>query len=391
MKRAFLSCVSFVVTVAVQAAQPCVQLPASLFHEVTSVFPEGVPEGAWISGSGKTLGILVPELPKGHKLFLLRGEKIVSELWLEAPTNPPFPRPPSFALVEDGDVAVLKVVNFFVVYVGASLAGVVDGDNAQGVSVGGAKGSLCWTPSLPSVPWVFGKKELLERAKEAELPALLVCGELDGTGQQVLLRLDPRRLTEEDPEPLYQGLSVAARADGKLWLVGRWTGDIMLVTTAGKILRHAKIPWTLKRPEDDPETRAKMEQEMLDESRTWFEEQRNKGKSDATKRPPIKVEMRVKFKTPLFRREFARDRDLVLLMNTSDPPQGSLMLIRDGEETGTCFQLPRRLTATGQDLPRNLAVTRDAIWLLRPLGYLPWGEIEAFLETDAAQARATNR
>jgi hypothetical protein len=364
----------------------CTSVPESLFQPFTRVFPKGLPEGARIAGAGRTLGVVVPQLPEGHKLYLFRRGEPAGEYWLSAPSSRPYPRPPAFFLADNGEVAILRAREFFAVYVQGKLTTVVDGDVAHAAAVTASRGYLLWAPS-PHVPSVarFVKGDL-SAVKNDEWPALLVRSEYDGVDQKVLLRLERQELEESDRNPMYHELTPAVRSDGKLWLAGAFSGKLLLAEDNGHILRRWSLPDALKRAEDDPEVRRHQDEEMQRETEKWAAQQQ----VDATKKPG-QVEIYWSNKSRLFNNAVARGKDLVLALATVTPPRGSLLLLRNGDEQAPlCFQLPDLVKASSDTGAIQVAITDDAVWFRKPLGYIPWDGLEELLqpkEDETAQRK----
>lgn len=366
-------------TPAIGAATECIQVPGEMFQPVPDIFPDGPPTGARIAGAGRTLGVLFPELPRGHRLVLVQGGKQQSEVWLPAPKERPFPRQPDFHLGDEGNLVALRVVDFLAVYAGGSLTALVDLGSGASVSLGD---SLYWTPA-PRLTAVAGARPGEPgRLEEDELPALLMRSELDGAGAEVLLRVDPKRLAADDGGfPGYQALYVALRSDRRLWLAGRFSGEIMLAESDGTVRREFDLGLKLRRPEDDPEVRAEREQEI----NAQIEAIRARG-GDATRRTSGRSEVRVYSRSPVLARAFARGRDLVLVMATTDPPPGSVVVVSSATEEAHCFRLPEHLLAERHPA-LQLAVTDDALWFRDPPGFMLWQEIESLLLPDDNESK----
>ncbi len=377
MKRVFALLLTCVPGFLVAEKLPCTPVPGNLFRPAAHLIPKGLPEEMRVAGAGRTLGVLVPQLPDGHKLLLFRGEKVISETWLAAPKDRPFPSPPMFYLAENGNVVILRSREFLAVYAGGTLTAVVTGENIRGADVTAARGLLFWSPYPTAEDDIrFFKTKSHSLLKEEDWPPLLIRNELDGSEQEVLLRLDEERLRRADGVPLYSALSCTARPDGKLWLVGKTTGDVMLVEDNGHIIRRFELSSALKRPEDDPDIRRQMEEEMRQENEKLLAE---RAQTDATKRPPKSVEVFSGNKSPLVSGVFARGRDLVLTLATLDPPSGSLLVVGDTDSSNTCFELPEQLRGEGDAAAIQIAVTSDAVWFRKPFGFIPWEDIEALL------------
>lgn len=382
MKR--LVCAAFLLTSLSVLAEPlpCVMAPGDLFQPGTEVLAKGLPEGARLAGAGRTLGILVPRLPEGHTVLLVRSGKVVRESWLKAPPNRPFTLVPRFLLADNGNVAVLAVRELFVVYVGSTQVALVEGELAHGANVTATRSELLWGPSPGgphSITMALLMKQDLEGFKPDEWPPLLVRSDLDGSNPEVLLRLDQARLAASGwLPPMYSELTPVLRSDGKVWLAGPFSGEIAVATTSGRILHSVALPDSLTRPEDDPVIRKEMDEEDQRET----ERMRDSRLADATRKPPKESKVFSFNKSRLFSSAHARGRDLVLTLATHEPPRGSILVVRDGEEQVQCFQFPQRLRGMGNAARMQPIVTDDAIWFLDPFGFITWESLEALVSPE---------
>lgn len=356
---------------------PCVMVPGDLFQPGTEVLGTGLPDGARLAGAGRTLGILVPRLPEGHAVLLVRSGKVVRESWLKAPPQRPFTLVPRFLLADNGNIVILAMREFFVVYEGASQVALVEGELAHGANVTATRSELLWGPSLGgdrSITMALLLKQDLERFKPDEWPPLLVRSDLDGSNPEVLLRLDQARLAASGwLPPMYSELTPVLRSDGKVWLAGPFSGEIAVATTSGRILHSVALPDSLTRPEDDPVIRKEMEEEDQRE----IEKMNASRRADATRKPPKESKVFSFNTSRLFSSAHARGRDLVLTLATHEPPRGSILVVREGEEHVQCFQFPQRLRGMGNAAKMQPIVTDDAIWFLEPFGFITWESLEA--------------
>jgi len=143
-------------------------------------------------------------------------------------------------------------------------------------------------------------------------------------------------------------------------------------------VRSFTLQSTLKRPEDDPEIRKQRDEEDRRETEKLLA-QRN---TDATRKPPKKVEVFSFNTSPLFERAYARGRDLVLTLATYEPPSGSIVVVRDGEEATPCFRFSEQLRGKGESRVLQSTVTDDAVWFREPFGFIPWESLDALLEPE---------
>lgn len=351
----------------------CTEVPETLFRKDERIFPKGLPPGSRIAGNGRTLGILVPELPRWYQLTLVRKGRVINELRLRAPDMLPFggSGSPKLVLGDDGDVAALEGRDAFAVYADGTLTGVFSGENAQSAKLAFSRGLLYWCPLPRSAP-TKPRAPTTALFEAGEEPPLWLRAELDGSREKVLLRLDTARLDEKDPNPAERTLAVAPRSDGRLWLVGLGSGEIMLTSKGDGIAERWTLPYLLKTPENDPQSVAKVETD----ARKELEEFVARHVSDATKRPPRSAEIVVHAAFRLFADVLARDRDLVLTTMTVEP-SNALLLIRNGERDAHCFTFPRAFRSTTGMLP--VAVTDDELWFFQPFGSFAWTELEALL------------
>lgn len=361
---------------------PCITVTSELFQPYTGIFPKGLPEQSRLSGSRRTLGVLFPQGESGYTLRLIRAGELIGEYWLRAPTGRPFEYPPAFALAEDGDISILKVVDHFAVYARSALVGSFQGSHAHAPTVTASRGYLLWAPTpRPENVRRFLSGAVLQETKDFEWPPLLLRSEYDGQDEKVLLRLDRAEIEKGDHIPMYHALVPVVRSDGKLWLVGPFSGKVMLAENNGSIKRSFVLSDLLKRPEDDPEIRKKRDEDM----RLMVEKDEAESHTDATK-PKPNVEAFRGNKSRLFHYAFARGTDLVLNLATISPPSGSILLIPSGDEQHpVCLQFPS-LVGTGPETPLELAVTDNEVWFRKPFGYISWDAIDNLVAEEKAKA-----
>ncbi|MFN3414182.1 MAG: hypothetical protein ACK42L_09010, partial [Thermoanaerobaculum sp.] len=209
----------------------CVPVPRNLWRSGAEVIGEGFPAGGKLAGSGDTLGILEPHGEGSFRLRLWRRGRMVEERFLRVPEGG-FLTTPRLVLGERGDWAALVQVEGFAVYAGAQLVGVFRDEDTHAPSVAFLRGEVHWCPS-PHMP-----KSDRREWKAHEMPPLWLKAEVDGGRREVLLRADPDRLDPADPQAQEWSLDIAVRRDGKLWLVGASSGEVLEASATGSILRR---------------------------------------------------------------------------------------------------------------------------------------------------------
>ncbi len=348
----------------------CIDVPRDLFREERSVFSDGLPATARLSGAGRTLGLLTPDKADRFKLTLLRRGRASGEYFLRVPAGRAFPRLPTLALGDDGQLVALRDRQGFVVYAGATVVGFFDGDDVRAAKIAFRQGEVFWCPYPERKPDYWGKT-LGVLFDEGDEPPLWLRSDVDGSRRTVLLRVDPRQLSEDFPDPGERALGIALRSDGKFWLAGVNSGEIMLATAGGRIIGRWYLPFTMKTQEDDEasmnELRARIEKQAAEEPAA----------EDATVPPPDTSEIVVRGRMRLFMDVFARGRDLVLTTATMSPARALIVVRGESKEETNCFTFNSISVGGGDAL--DVAVTDDALWFREPFGSISWNDLEALV------------
>ncbi|MGC8917682.1 MAG: hypothetical protein ACP5NF_11970, partial [Thermoanaerobaculum sp.] len=346
------------------AAEPrCVQVPKRLFHKPPDSWAKVISSQARLAANHKTLAILIPEEARSFRLLLIQRGRIQSEYFLRLPPGEELPVG-RFAVSEDDSYVLLFTRETILVYGQGTYLATIRAHSAEATVV---KGELHFFP-IPETPYQSLKHAL---KTGEELPALWVRSELDGSNQETLLRVNPKRLDPEYPAANEWAMAVAPRADGKLWLVGIWSAEVLLATPSGSILRSTVLPFRFPTEADDPEkTQRKVEEaKKLAEAKLA-----EAGLLDATRRPARGV-LWVGLGRRLFWNAFARGNDLVVTTtDMTKPPVAVLVYPADGAETRCLtFDEPTDVAAK---IASRLAVTDEELWLAEPFGYYRWEELE---------------
>lgn len=330
------------------ASLECPPMPAELIRPAGFELP--LPGNARLAGDGKTLGILLPEEKQRLPLKLIKGGKIIAEYRLKPPPSPPWTAHPRLTLGEEGSYAALIGRHGFAVYAGGVLTATFT-QQAHSPSVAFRFGEVMWCPWPQRSP-AWRQTALPKLFKEGEEPPLWLRAELDGSRQQALARVDPRRLDPEFPNPAEWAMGIAARSDGRLWLVGLSSAEVWLAGPSGRILRREVLPVRLASEEDDEEAMKKLEEDIAHEVRSTAI-----GYSDATRRPPLASQLFVTGRIRVVGEVHARDRDLVVTTMTMQPHRALILIPADDTP-------PRCWTVPGRHEFLSVAVTEDAVWWL---------------------------
>ncbi|MGC8917637.1 MAG: hypothetical protein ACP5NF_11740 [Thermoanaerobaculum sp.] len=253
----------------------------------------------------------------------------------------------------------------FMVFAGAAYVATVP---VQATSAAILGGDLFYCPYPKIDPTAFLGKSTV---KDQELAPLWVRAEVDGSREDVLLRVDQKRLDPDFPNPSEWAMTLAPRTDGKLWLVGVSSGEVLLATQAGRILKRTVLPFRFPTEQDDPQQR----QSFLAEA----EEEARSAASDATQ-PPSEETVLLTGRTRIFWHAWARGQDLVLLTTPFTKPASAVLVYRGADREIPCF--------TFNDVVKGdpvIAVTDDALWLAEPFGYFLWEELEELLQVQTGK------
>ena len=379
---------------------PCTVVPSELFHPADHVLDDDTHNGLRIAGSGTTLGVLVPLSSRDYQLILVRGGERIQAMKLETPEGKDFPRTPSFTLAEEGELAVLAVREFIAVFEDAELATVVQPPEAV-LAASADRGSLYWS-SIPNEhqvvtglmssggieaveQYVSGTagKHAIRLLNDRPIP-LLVRADTDGSDREVLLELDGSSLGEGQTA-LTHMLSFAVASNGKIWAAGRLSGKVTVLRPSGAIEDDALLPESLKLEGNQPEIQERREQEF--EASLQAEQQEdeaNRGSNAQRSGEPDVIRLAKTPSTPWFHAIMARDRDLLMVPATIDPPPGSILVFDDPNAAPRCLQLHDAFVQ--KPLSSQFAATDDAVWLREPFGYFLWTDLHSLLHPDPEMA-----
>ncbi|MGC8917638.1 MAG: hypothetical protein ACP5NF_11745 [Thermoanaerobaculum sp.] len=328
----------------------CVQVPPRLFHKPPASFPEKLPPEAKIAASHKTLALLVPKVDETLQLLTAERGRIVSEYFLRNPWTGNRLR--GFAISEDGTYALLFGQGEFAVFAQGTYVTTVRADTKNATIV---KGALHYCP-FPR------RRQGNPLGEKEELPPLWVRSEVDGSGEEVLLRVRRERLDPEKPNLSEWALGLAGRSDGKLWLVGLSSAEVMLATPEGRILSSRVLPFRF--PLDEAR-----QQEDFATGLDLFAQSVAPYLQDAT-RKNSKLRLVVETPNNIFQRVSARGNDLVLVTTGITVPSRAVLVYRSDDSGVHCFTFDEKTDVN------RLAVTDDEIWVPEPFGYYRWGELE---------------
>lgn len=301
------------------------------------------------------------------RLRLFHGEKLTQELFLPPPAGQAVSLPAELFLDARAQIAAVRFREGTAVYAGSTLT------YFQTISAMPTPKIVLTSDEVHWFPWPEESGSQLKTAKE--LPALWVKGSLDGGEQEVLLRVDGKHLDVDHPFADEWALAGALRGDGKLWLVGLQSGEAMVATRGGRILRRGQIPYRFPTEHEVPELVEKTRQQAMREVMG------DPLLADATRKPPKESVVWVRGRTRIFWSAYARDNDLVLLTTPfTQPANAVLWFTEELTNPPRCFWFH---DIAHQEL--RVAVTAEALWLVEPLGFVPWEDLEHWWESTQKQ------
>lgn len=356
----------------------CVAVPRELLRRPPDVVTGTLAAGAKLAGSGKTLGILIPQPDGSFKLVLLQRQRVAAEYFLRLPGDER-PRVSRFAVSADGSYAILFIPSDrFAVFAQGNYVATIPARNASAAVV---RGELHFCPTPPGFESHDELRRALEKGKD--LPPLWVRSEINGSREEVLLRVESRRLDPKYPSGDEWALKIAARADGKLWLVGPFSAEVLLATPGGRILRSEVIPFRFPTEAEDTQAVERQAQELLKDPS--FSEKMPPPFYDATK-PKPRIQLLYRGASRIFWDAWAKGNDLVLLTTAFTKPASAVLVYSGNDREIPCF--------TFGDVVKGepkIAVTDEELWLAEPFGYFRWDELEELLESSADDARAKGK
>lgn len=345
----------------------CVEVPPGLLRRPS--WAASVAYGHVLAGARTLVGVLEPPQGRTMRLRVFQGEKLTNELFLPLPTGQPLSLPAELFLEARAQFAAVRFREGTAVYAGGVLLAFQPIAEMPTPKVALTNDEVHW------FPWPREGGSELKTAKE--LPALWVKTSLDGTEEEVLLRVEGRNVQGNHPFADEWALAGALRRDGKLWLVGLQSGEAMVATRGGRILRRQQIPYRFPTEHESPDLVEKAKQQLPGEV---TEEPLV---ADATRKPPKEVVLWLRGPTRIFWEAYARDNDLILVTTPYTQPANALLWFSEElEHPPRCFWFH---DIAPQEL--RVAVTEDAFWLVEPLGSVAWEDLEHLWENTQKQDR----
>lgn len=376
-----------VAAAAVPAQEGCFSVPGSLFHAVEAPPVLKKASGWSFSGNGSVVGLLLP--PDGGKarLVLLKGEKLVSELFLSPPPGYAF-KSPELVLGPDGDTLAVVDEGFFAAYAGTTCQWVEEKDPTNHrLFPFMDRDRFFWTVHPFDLIGENSPNGVVVWAKDLASGARQAAWEIEKPDPQLPF---PARydLTKE-------AVAFAVpRQGGGLWVLEAYRGRI-LEKMPGKpvreVLAAGQRGW--KRREDTPEGKeelAKKEKELKENLGALVALPPNM--TDATKtegKGPMVRHFSVRMVTRYFLRAADRRGELLVQLGTAEPKAAVLWV--KGEREASCFSFQELTRSAARAWEDNLAFTEHAVWLAEPFGYVPLADLEALANPSAAAPAEASR
>jgi len=318
------------------------------------------------------LGLLEEASEGAYRLTLFRGEKQVQAFEIQTGGK----QAAGFSLAQQGELAVVRFWgDGFGVYAGGSPLQEFSGENARSASVVVSQEEVFWCPQVVPRP----SRELVRWDKLTELP-LCFSAPLAGGQEQPFFALDVKRLHPRYPNPSEFAMGLALRSDGKLWLVGLASGELLLASAGGRVLRRGWVPvgFYSRRHDESPEAAAERQrdrQEMLEQIAAR-EQARERLQLSGPARPPA-PEPVVVFETEYLLWDVGHRRRELVFVGRVSREIGALFSVSDLDTPPRCWVLPFPLSYEGQ---RRLRSTDGEVWLNEPLGYFLWQDLDELWE-----------
>ncbi|MFN3414053.1 MAG: hypothetical protein ACK42L_08345 [Thermoanaerobaculum sp.] len=367
----------------VQPAPRCVLLSEALFHRDTGFLDLNSKSEFRLAGDGDTLALLEQVSTDTYRLRLFRRGKQAQVFELRTS----LPNLSRVFLADRGDYAVLAFRDAFAVFAGASLVGEFNDETTRSASVTVLGGDVFWCPRV--FPFLPGSQR---REPQKDIP-LCYRQSLAGGRPEPFFLLDAKRLHSRWPLVSEWNMRLVGRPDGKLWLLGTASTEVVLMSSGGRILRREWLPVSLydRSQDQNPEVKNQYTKELEeDEKEAAARAEQQWGllppTTDATRPPRREVPVTVYRYEPLVSQANRRGRDMVL---TAPLPEGKsgVFLLTDGTHEVKCWVLPSDLPfGEGASL---FASTDHELWFPQPLGYFRWSEMEALW--DEAFASPENK
>ncbi|GBC78956.1 hypothetical protein HRbin09_00167 [bacterium HR09] len=345
----------------------CVEVPKGVLRGPSWAASVAYPHV--LAGAGTFVGVLEPPQGRTMRLRIFQDEKLTNELFLPLPAGQPLSLPAELFLEASAPVAAVRFREGTAVYAGATLTAFQATANMPTPNLVLTDGEAHWFP--------WPREAGLELKTAKELPALWVRTSLDDAEQEVLLRVEGKKVQGNYPFADEWVLSGALRRDGKLWLVGLQSGEAMVATTGGRVLRRQQIPYRFPTEHEAPDLVERARKQLLAEA------QEDPLFADATRKPQKEVVVKLRGRTRIFWEAYARGNDLVLVTTSFTQPASALLWFSEElDHPPRCFWFH---DIVPQEL--RIAVTEDALWLMEPLGFVAWEDLRHLWENTQKQEK----
>jgi hypothetical protein len=303
----------------------------------------------FIASDGEYIGILSTGGESYVKVYILRGDRVESELSLQPPPGEDF-NLFGFSFYRDEELYILNGIFKHFVYKKKQYVTTFE---FVSHAVDFRDDEMLW--SIQPHVW---------REPPKEDPPLLMLSDLTKSDLkesdcEVLLHSDLSAVPEEEGYDgvVYQELAAQYREDGKIWSVGRYSGEIKLLSNTARPLAEYQIE-----PEAEPVDEQALRQELLASVNAPLH------------KPDADIVVHTPTKQVIVKSIATHGNDLLILPSQYSKYHNTLIMLDTQGDRFYHFFLPDALRES-----RIVATTEDAVWFENPVSWIEIDDLMALV------------
>jgi hypothetical protein len=300
----------------------------------------------FVAADGELLGILSIGGQSYAKVYILKGDRVESELTLQAPPGEDF-NLFGFSFSSDHDLYVLNGLFKHYIYKKKQYLSTFE---AVSRTLDFHDDQMLWSLQ-PRIP----------RETPTDGPPLLVHTDLEASDDsyEALLRSDLSATPEEEGLDglIYQELAARYREDGKIWAAGRFSGEIRLLSNTTRKLAEYQIE-----PDAEPVDEQALKEQLLTSVSTPLN------------KPDTEVVLHTPTRQVIVRAIATHGNDLLLLPSEYSKYHNTLIMLDSQSYRFYHLILPEALKESW-----SFAVTEDAVWFNSPVSWIEIDDLMALV------------
>jgi hypothetical protein len=305
---------------------------------------------SFVASDGELLGILSTGGESYVKVYILKGDRVESELTLQPPPGEDF-NLFCFSFSSDQDLYVLNGLFKHYIYKKKQYLTTFEGVSR---TLDFRDDRMLWSLQ-PRVP----------REQPKDGPPLLVQTDLEAPGSsdyEVLLRSDLSAAPEEEGLDglIYQELAARYRKDGTIWAAGRFSGEIRLLSNTARKLAEYRIE-----PDAEPVDEQALEDQLL------------ASVSAPLHKPEAEVVLHTPTRQVIVRAIATHGNDLLVLPSEYSKYHNTLIMLDSQSDRFYHFSLPEALKGSWV-----FAVTEEAVWFNSPVSCIGIDDLMGLVYTE---------